>query len=128
MKYKKGKIHYDSWALDMSKEPIQTVPDQSLSLKEILERFTRGEEPEVGHPHFFDEEGDEDLQKLKSLDLVDKYAYIKSLNEIQSQYEKEEKMREEEQKKLAWETALEEARKKAAEQPPKKAAEQPSAV
>lgn len=44
--------------------PQIAIPDQSLSVREILERFRRGtiDPEEVMRKNFFDEEGEEDLE------------------------------------------------------------------
>lgn len=116
MKYIQSASYTSDWqGVDYSKEELQVVPDESLSLQDILERFVRNEEVEVGHPTWYDEDENsmDDLEKIKHADLVDKDLYIKSLREIQSKYETEEKQRDENLKKEAWEKALQEAREKA---------------
>lgn len=55
-------------------EPSQTVPDQSYSIKEILEKFTRGIDPmltKIGSYEFENDEGEEELDNLDSLELDD---------------------------------------------------------
>lgn len=116
MQFIKNASYTSDWkGVDYSKEELQVVPDQSLSLQEILEKFVRNEEVEVGHPTWYDEneESLDDLEKIRHSDLVDKDLYIKSLKEIQSKFETEEKQREDNLKKEAWEKALSEAREKA---------------
>lgn len=51
--------------------PSLTVPDQSLTLRELLTNYTRGQELPYGkqQPAFFDE--DIDVPDLKRLDLVE---------------------------------------------------------
>ena len=39
----------------------QVVPDQSMSLQEILERFTLGEEIGVGQKTFYDEDDENEI-------------------------------------------------------------------
>lgn len=85
----------------------QLVPDQSMSLKEILERFTRGESVYAGNNVSFDDDSDVDLEKLGNSDLVDKAEYKDHLKEIQKKYEKQE------QKKIA---KLKDDQKKQAEE------------
>lgn len=74
--------------------PKQVVPNQALSLQEILERFTRGEAVSVGKPYSYDEDVDVDLEKVKNLDLVDREEYIESLKKTQTTFERQEKARE----------------------------------
>jgi len=72
-------------------EVDQVVPDQSMSLAYILERFTRGEAVPVGHEGHFDEESDIDLEKLQKADLVDKAEYVERLEDVKKRHEKQEK-------------------------------------
>lgn len=67
----------------------EVVPDQSMSLQYILEKFTRGEPLAVAHPT---SEGvqDEDLEKIRHADLVDKAAYSAKLEGIKKAHEKQE--------------------------------------
>lgn len=95
MKFKKSSIPVPSEGTDYSNEVDQVVPDQSMSLDEILTRFTRGEQLPVGMDV---QEGDDsdnplnvDLEKLANSDLVDKEEFIDKLKELQSQYNKQEK-------------------------------------
>lgn len=70
-----------------------TVPDQSMSLKEILQRFVRGESLPIdkgGEYH----ESEDDLEKLARMDLVDKAEYIEQQREVQKKYERQEKDKE----------------------------------
>lgn len=69
------------------------VPNMSMSLQEILERFTRGESLEIGRDPVFDEEGDVDLEKMKVADLVDRAEFVEKLKATQKQFDKEEKER-----------------------------------
>lgn len=73
----------------------QLVPDQSMSLKEILTRFTRGESVPVGHTGQFDENADSedsiDYEKLAHADLVDKEEHYRKLEDVKIRYEKQEK-------------------------------------
>jgi len=76
---------------DFKKIPKILVPDQSLSLKEILTRFTRGEAVPVGKQGEFDDEADEDLEKLANADLVDKAEFIDRMEQIRRAHDKQEK-------------------------------------
>jgi len=78
----------------------QVVPNQSMSLREILERFTRGEPLEIGKDASYDE-GEDDLEKVAKSDLVDRAEFVEKLKFTQKQYEKEERKRwSDHQKKL----------------------------
>lgn len=72
------------------------VPDQGMSLKEILERFTRGEPVEQGHPVSYGEDESDnplnvDLEKLRNSDLVEKAEYADKLKEIQKTHQSQER-------------------------------------
>lgn len=97
--------------------PKQVVPNMSLSLQEILERFTRNESLEIGKDPVFDEEGDDDLEKVKTMDLVDRAEYVEKLKKTRDDFEKQERKRKRELDKLAHEEAVKAAADKlAAEQ------------
>lgn len=84
-----------SEGIDYSKEVDQVVPDQSLSLEEILHRFTRGESLPVGmetQDGYEDENPlNIDLEKLANSDLVDKEEFIGKLKALQHEYNVQEK-------------------------------------
>lgn len=66
-------------------------PNQSLSIREILKRFTRGEPLPIGNksPQFY--EGDDDLEKVRHMDLVDREEFIGKMKNVQKDYQKQEK-------------------------------------
>lgn len=66
------------------------VPNQSMSLREILERFTRGEKLPVGQEGTYDD-GPEDLEKMGHADLVDKMEFSDKLKQTQKDYALQEK-------------------------------------
>lgn len=66
------------------------VPNQSLSLEEIISRFTRGEALAIGRETSY-HESDDDLEKVSTMDLVDKEEYVNKLKETQKEYDKQEK-------------------------------------
>lgn len=90
MKYKLTSLPLPSLGESYVGVPDEVVPDQSMSLREILSRFTRGEAVPVGHDT---SEGiqDEDLEKLKHADLVDKAEYMEKLKDVQRTHEAQEK-------------------------------------
>lgn len=95
MKFKLSSCPEPSEGQDYTNEIDQVVPDQGLSLEEILTRFTRGEPLDVG---FDTNQGSEDenplnidLEKLANSDLVDKAEFIGQLQELQKKYEDQEK-------------------------------------
>lgn len=96
-------------------EEYQVVPDQSLSLQEILDRFVRNEELPVDMGGEYGDEDDDnplnvDLEKLKDADLVDKAEYMEQLKEVKTAYDKQENQR------IAYEQAEAEKKAKLAEE------------
>lgn len=93
------------------------VPNMALSLEEILERFTRGEPLEVGKTGAVYDDGPEDLEKLKHMDLVDRAEYIDKLKQTSKDFEKQEKAKAKREKDRLDQMAVEKlaAEKKAAE-------------
>lgn len=108
MKYKSVSIPAPSKGADYSKEVDQVVPDQSMSLEEILRRFTRGEAVPAGHDVAFDDDSDIDMEKLATADLVDKAEMAQQMRDVQSKFDEQEKSR-----KAAEKKAKDEADKKA---------------
>lgn len=93
MKYKSTSIPAPSEGVSFDGIKSEVVPDQSLSLKEILERFTRGEPLAIGRePVYHDSE--DDIAKLPFMDLVDQEEYRESLLETQRVYTLQQKERE----------------------------------
>jgi len=102
-------------------EPSQVVPDQSLSLKEILTRFVRHEQLPVGHAGVYGSEGsidpesdnefNIDIEKAKHWDLTEKDEFKGRLKERIQQHDAAEKEKAEKRAKLEREKA-EEARQK----------------
>lgn len=82
-------------------EPDQVVPDQSLTLKEILARFTRGEALPVGLPVQYgsqteidpesDSEFNIDLEKSRSWDLTEKMEFRQRVDEVKAEFEARQK-------------------------------------
>lgn len=70
--------------------PVLVVPNQAMSLEEILERFTRGEPVAVGRDISY-HESDDDLEKVSKMDLVDRDEYIEKLKQTQKDFDKQEK-------------------------------------
>lgn len=102
------------------------VPNQTMSLEEILKRFTRGESLEIGKDGTFDDEGDDDLEKVANMDLVDKAEFVDKLKQTQKDFEKQEKEKAHKERRRLDKLAVEKlandklAAEKAAEQQSKK--------
>lgn len=98
MRYKTLAIPKPSLGADFSKEKNIVVPDQSMTLEEILSRFTRDEALPVGQQIEYGDEDMEnplnvDLEKMALADLVDKAEYAESLSEVVKNFEKQEKQK-----------------------------------
>lgn len=90
---------------------VLTVPNQNMSLKEILTRFTRNEALPIGKDQTF-HEGEYDLEKVKASDLVDKAEFIDKMKETQSAYKKQELAKEKAARAAAQKKIEDEERKK----------------
>lgn len=66
------------------------VPDQAMSLQEILTRFTRNEQLPIGKNAQYDD-GDHDLEKVQHGDLVDRAEFVEEMREIHKSYDRQEK-------------------------------------
>lgn len=88
-----------------------TVPNQSMSLSEILERFTRGESiPVMKQTQYH--ESEDDLEKVGQMDIVDRLEFADKQKQIQKKYAKQErakkkKIEDEEREKIAQKIAAE---------------------
>lgn len=110
---------------DFQGEERLTVPDQAMSLQQILDRFVRNEPVAVGKDVQFDEDPDlgnplnVDLEKLLKMDRVDRDEYFEQVNTLTRQYKKEQDAREKKRKKDALDAYVkEQAEKLAAAQKP----------
>lgn len=98
---------------DWTKVEKLTVPDQSLSLQDILERFTRKEALPIGKEVSYNDEVEidspfaVDLEKLAKADIIDKNEAVAQWKEVSQTYEREQKAREAQQKKAAEKAAKE---------------------
>lgn len=88
----------------------QTVPNSSMSLQEILERFTRNEALPIGKDAQY-HESDDDLEKIAKSDLVDRVEFMNGLEDVKKRHDKQEKDR----KKRLEAEALEQIKKEALE-------------
>jgi len=109
MKYKGKAIPKPSPGVDFTNEKSIVVPDQSMSLEEILRRFTRSESLPVGKKTEYGDESDNplnvDLEKLAKSDITERHEYMDKLDEVQKQYNRQEKIKAEDLKKAEAERA-----------------------
>lgn len=129
MFYKKAQNPGPSQGIRIT-EADQTVPDQSLSLAEILRRFTRHEVLPVGHKGQYgsevlmDPENDSDLnvdvEKLRHADLTEKQDYRNNVRDHLEQWKREEDEREAKAKReKAERIAQKKAAREQSSEPPK---------
>lgn len=93
MQYKKESLPKEAPGTSFTDQVSLVVPDHSMSLKEILTRFTRNETLPIAHPAQDGEEGileDTDLEKLKYADLVEKDEYISKMKYIINRHNSKE--------------------------------------
>lgn len=68
-----------------------TVPHQAMSLKEILDRFTRKEKLPVGKDVvFYDQDYEHDLEKLSRMDLTERDEFLEFQRSVKARYERQE--------------------------------------
>lgn len=114
--------------IDFSDIPDMVVPDQGMSLREILDRFVRNEPLPVDMGgQFGNEDLDNplniDLEKMARADLTDKADYYNALEEIKKSYKAQEKAAENAKAEAARKAEIERIRAEAlAENPPKPSA------
>lgn len=107
MKYKKSSLPAPTLGISFIGIKDIVVPDQSMSLEYILKRFTRGEPVAVGHET---SEGiqEEDLEKMKHADLVDKAEFKDRLEQVKTKHAEQEARKKKAQKEAAEKKAAEE--------------------
>lgn len=99
MKFRSISLPKPSQGLDFKGIKKVTVPNQSMSLEEILTRFTRGEEIPIGQPTTYqDDENisshlDVDFEKIQYMDLVDRDEFAKTLKQTIGDYNDQTKAR-----------------------------------
>lgn len=105
MKYKSYSIGSHPLDAGVSYKGVKKIvqPNQSMSLEEILERFTRGEALPIGQQSAYDETDDigVDLEKIAKADLVDKEEFHDSLELTKRKYAQQEKNKKAEAEKKA---------------------------
>jgi hypothetical protein len=86
----KFKTPYNAEEFELDNEvnnlPSLTIPDQTMSIREILERFSKGLSIEQGKVPIY--EGEEDyLPDLKTLDLVDRAELLEQVRKEKQELE-----------------------------------------
>nr|DAV85391.1 MAG TPA: hypothetical protein [Microviridae sp.] len=78
--------------------PDKCVPDDALSLEEILERFLAGEAVEVGMPVDYDENAGVDINRL---DLSEQHSYLVDLDRKLNQKQESQETAESQEKNVS---------------------------
>lgn len=64
------------------KRPSKTLPDQSMSIQEIVKRFVRGIPVDVPNREaVYIDQSEDDLEKLSRMDFAEKAEYARQLGE-----------------------------------------------
>lgn len=92
MKYKAVSNPPVSKGTDFSKVKKQVVPNQAMSVNEIMRRFTRNEPLAIAKQKFY-HDGPYDLEKVANSDLVDREEFIEVQNRIQKRFKAQEEFR-----------------------------------
>lgn len=91
IKFRKHTEFGKSEALSFKGVEELTVPNQAMSLQEILERFTRKERLPVGKDVvFYDEQYDVDIEKLSRMDLAERDEFLQFQRSVKARYERQE--------------------------------------
>lgn len=80
-------------------------PDQSMSLEEILARFTRGEPVEVGREVNY-HESDDDLEKISRMDITERHEFLDKQKATQERFKKQERKKATDGQKAAHDEAV----------------------
>lgn len=103
----KNSLNYQ-WQFDTKPEennlPSMTVPDQTMSIREIMQRHVRGLSSNVSHTEIWDGE-DNDLPDPRTLDLAEKQELIIQAKEEQQRIEKQLQKQEYDKKQKKLEAA-----------------------
>lgn len=89
----RNSLNYDHTKIrgEVNTKPSLTVPDQTMSIKEILERFARGLPFQAGKVPIY--EGEEEIPDLRTMDLADIQELTESAKEnLENQKEKYAKL------------------------------------
>lgn len=102
MRFKTSSIPKPSQGQSFEGTIDEVVPNQNMTLQEILDRFTRGEPLPVRQDVSYTGEDPNvsldnplhvDLEKMAVADMVDQDEFREMLNEVTSRYESQEKVR-----------------------------------
>ncbi|QCS36951.1 hypothetical protein [Tortoise microvirus 32] len=61
---------------EVNTQPSQTIPDQTMSVREIMDRYARGLPISAGKVPIYD--GDEDLPDFKKMDLSEQQELLRA--------------------------------------------------
>lgn len=100
MKYR-NRINYNSSGMDVfeiSDAKSMTVPDQTLTIRQLLERYTTGGSVATFTPVY---NGDEEFAEFEKMDKLDKLMYAQELEEGIQEFRRTKAVQREEAKKAA---------------------------
>lgn len=86
----KTRLNYDEFPRvinEVNSKPSETIPDQSMTMREILNRFARGLPISGGKVPVYDDSEDV-LEDISYMDLADQEAYI---NRVRDEYKQLER-------------------------------------
>lgn len=92
----KNSLNYSTSDGRVFTQPSMTVPDQTISIKELVNRFTQGLPIPVGKTPIYDESGEAEGIDLKKLDLSEIHNMAK---DVQWKLEKAQKAAEKSKQK-----------------------------
>lgn len=92
---------------EVNNQPSLTVPDQAMSIKEIMYRTAHGLPTSGQRVPMYAEDEDDDMPDLTHMDLAEKQEYVDSmkteLKELNDKREKSEQDKKEKRQKAQWE-------------------------
>lgn len=80
--YSQLDYNHEDQKYEVNNQPSQTVPDQTMSIREIIDRFANGGVIEQFTPYYGEEEDfNELLPNTYKMDLADRQAYAEQFAE-----------------------------------------------
>jgi hypothetical protein len=83
MKQFRNIMTYEEYKGEVNDQPDQTIPDQAMSIKEILKRFARGLPIEQFKPNYDNDDvtADDYLPDPRTMDLAERQEFAEMLQE-----------------------------------------------
>lgn len=97
----KFKSHYNSKEFkrddEVNNQPSKTVPDQAMSVREIMDRYAKGLPIEEGRVPLYEEDDDPEIDSMpdmRTLDISEQREYLEEVKkqnkELQLKYQREQ--------------------------------------